>query len=152
MEYTNLCNKGFTITPPKYDPTKAGFSVHCSHAPLLRGSGAEYEIPFPQVGNGTYLERTRSETLHCWGLSTSLANKSLECEQQLRTGFNLIHDQPSSKLTWQWKITMFLWVFPKIMVPPNHKFLIRFSIINHPFWGTTIFGRKHPYRGDTSSN
>ena len=29
---------------------------------------------------------------------------------------------------------------PKIMVPPNHPFLIRFSIINHPFWGTPIFG------------
>ena len=32
------------------------------------------------------------------------------------------------------------WVFPKIVVPPNHPFLIGFSIINHPFWGTTIFG------------
>ena len=32
------------------------------------------------------------------------------------------------------------WVFPKIMVPPNHSILIGFSIINHPFWGTTIFG------------
>ena len=26
------------------------------------------------------------------------------------------------------------------MVPPNHPILIGFSIINHPFWGTTIFG------------
>ena len=26
------------------------------------------------------------------------------------------------------------------MVPPNHPFLIGVSIINHPFWGTTIFG------------
>ena len=24
--------------------------------------------------------------------------------------------------------------------PPNHPFLIGFSIINHPFWGTPIFG------------
>ena len=28
-----------------------------------------------------------------------------------------------------------IWVFPKIVVPPNHPFLIGFSIINHPFWG-----------------
>ena len=40
------------------------------------------------------------------------------------------------------------WVFPKIMVPPNHPILMGFSIINHPFWGTPIFGntqmaRKH---------
>ena len=34
------------------------------------------------------------------------------------------------------------WVgcFQKIVVPPNHSILIGFSIINHPFWGTPIFG------------
>jgi len=37
------------------------------------------------------------------------------------------------------------WMFPKIMVPPNHPILIGFSIINHPFWGTTIFW-KHPFK------
>ena len=26
---------------------------------------------------------------------------------------------------------------------PNHPFLIGFSIINHPFWGTHIFGNPH---------
>ena len=36
-----------------------------------------------------------------------------------------------------------IWVFPKIMVPPNHPFLIGYSIINHPFWGTPIFGNTH---------
>ena len=37
----------------------------------------------------------------------------------------------------------FLWMFPKIGVPPNHPFLIEFSIINHPFWGTPVFGNTH---------
>ena len=36
-----------------------------------------------------------------------------------------------------------MWVFPKIVVPPHHPILIGFSIINHPFWGTTIFGNTH---------
>ena len=27
-----------------------------------------------------------------------------------------------------------------MVVPPNHPNLIGFSIINHPFWGTSIFG------------
>jgi len=36
-----------------------------------------------------------------------------------------------------------IWMFPKIVVPPNHPFLIGFSIINHPFWGTPIFGNTH---------
>ena len=31
-------------------------------------------------------------------------------------------------------------MFPKIVVPPSHPILIGFSIINHPFWGTHIFG------------
>jgi len=34
-------------------------------------------------------------------------------------------------------------MFPKIGVPPNHL-RIRFSLINHPFWGPTpIFGNTH---------
>ena len=36
-----------------------------------------------------------------------------------------------------------IWVFPKIWVPPNPPILIGFSIINHPFWGTSIFGNTH---------
>ena len=31
------------------------------------------------------------------------------------------------------------------MVPPKSFILIGFSIINHPFWGTTIFGNIHIY-------
>ena len=34
-----------------------------------------------------------------------------------------------------------IWVFPKIVVPLI--ILIGFSIINHPFWGTPIFGNTH---------
>ncbi len=37
-----------------------------------------------------------------------------------------------------------IWVFPKIGVfPPKSSILIGFSIINHPFWGTSIFGNTH---------
>ena len=36
------------------------------------------------------------------------------------------------------------WVFPKIGgKPPKSSILIGFSIINHPFWGTPIFGNIH---------
>ena len=37
-----------------------------------------------------------------------------------------------------------IWLFPKI-VGPKSSILIGFSIINHPFWGTTIFGNIHIY-------
>ena len=36
-----------------------------------------------------------------------------------------------------------MWLFPKMVLPPNHPFLIGFSIINKPFWGTPIFGNTH---------
>ena len=38
-----------------------------------------------------------------------------------------------------------IWIFPKIMVPPKSSILIGFSIINHPFCGTPIFGNTHIY-------
>ncbi len=38
----------------------------------------------------------------------------------------------------------FIWVFPKIWEnPPKHPILMGFSIINHPFWDTPIFGNTH---------
>ncbi len=40
-----------------------------------------------------------------------------------------------------------MWVFPKIMVPPKSSILIGFSIINHPFWGTPIFGNTYVFTG-----
>ena len=38
---------------------------------------------------------------------------------------------------------MVIWVFLLIMVPPKSSILIGFSIVNHPFWGTPIFGNTH---------
>ena len=36
-----------------------------------------------------------------------------------------------------------IWMFPKIVVTPKSSILIGFSTINHPFWGTPIFGNTH---------
>ena len=36
-------------------------------------------------------------------------------------------------------------VFPKVGGTPKSSILIGFSIINHPFWGTTIFGNTHMF-------
>ena len=38
-----------------------------------------------------------------------------------------------------------IWMFPKIGGTPKSSILIGFSIINHPFWGTPIFGNTHIY-------
>ena len=34
-------------------------------------------------------------------------------------------------------------MFPKIVVPLDLPFLIGFFNVNHPFWGTTIFGNTY---------
>ena len=42
-----------------------------------------------------------------------------------------------------WLEKVIKWMFPKIMGTPKSSIsidLIGFSIINHPFWGTPIFG------------
>ena len=50
-----------------------------------------------------------------------------------------------SELSNDWKSFLeSIWMFPKIVgFPPKSSVLIRFSIINHPFWGTPIFGNTH---------
>ena len=35
---------------------------------------------------------------------------------------------------------LFIWRFPEIGVPPNHPFIDGFSSMNHPFWGSPIYG------------
>ncbi len=38
-----------------------------------------------------------------------------------------------------------IWLFPKIGVkPPKSSILIGFSLINHPFWGFSLYFWKHP--------
>ena len=43
---------------------------------------------------------------------------------------------------------VYIWVFPKIMVCPNHPFFHRvFHYFHHPFWDTTILGNTQIYPG-----
>ena len=57
-----------------------------------------------------------------------------------------IDDRPisTSKLSQSTRVGKPHGCFPKIVgFPPKSSTLIGFSIINHPFWGTTIFGNTH---------
>jgi len=36
-----------------------------------------------------------------------------------------------------------IWMFPKMVYTPKSSILIGFSIINHSFWGTPVFGNTH---------
>ena len=46
------------------------------------------------------------------------------------------------------KCLVMIWVLPKDRGTPKSSFLIRFSLINHPFWGYHYFW-KHPYAKST---
>ena len=41
------------------------------------------------------------------------------------------------------QLDLLIWVFPKNRGTPKSSILIGVSLINHPFWGTTIFGNTH---------
>ena len=41
------------------------------------------------------------------------------------------------------QLDLLIWVFPKNRGTPKSSILIGFSLINHPFWGTPIFGNTH---------
>ena len=64
-------------------------------------------------------------------------------------------DMENKKHSWKeiflFQSMMFLgstWVFPKIMNgTPKSSILKGFSIINHPFWGTSIFGNPYMLAG-----
>ena len=46
-----------------------------------------------------------------------------------------------------WKLPTNIWGFPKIgFFPPKSSIFIGFSLINHPFWDTPIFGNTQIYR------
>ena len=66
--------------------------------------------------------------------------------------FNWVGEKPPIRYipntrgaSWGIIITL-IWMFPKIVVPPKWSILIGFSIVNHPFWGTPIFGNTHMLR------
>ena len=61
--------------------------------------------------------------------------------------FGFISKWPTSIWICRFQIWIsFMWMFPKIGVPPNHPILIGFPMINHPFWGPTpIFGNTHVF-------
>ena len=47
---------------------------------------------------------------------------------------------------------VFTWMFPNMRGTPKSSILIGMSIINHPFWGTTIVGNPHILFGIASIN
>ena len=67
------------------------------------------------------------------------------CYEWSNTAIGVSMNEALKKTPCRYHIYIYIWVFPKIMVPPNHPILIGFSIINHPFWGTPIFGNIHIY-------
>ena len=54
--------------------------------------------------------------------------------------FGLAACKPFSFMCQKIQVKATKWMFPKIMVTPKSCILIGCSIINHPFWGTPIFG------------
>ena len=76
--------------------------------------------------------------------STISSNQMMWC-----TGSTTLQPHDLLKCSWAWSTNLgclvYIGCFQKKMVPPKSSILIGFSIINHPFWGTPIFGNTHIY-------
>ena len=74
----------------------------------------------------------------------SLQNKQMFLHGHFRENLEW---STSGKLCFPENDSANIWMFPKTVVPSNHPILIGFSIINHPFWGSPIFGNTHIFDG-----
>ena len=94
----------------------------------------------------------RNELHYCWSEEISWIGSNVACQGGIPSRdpdwSGRTKCQHASDLENLWESRKFspkvIWVFPKIGVyTPKSLILIGFSIINHPFWGTSIFGNIH---------
>ena len=78
-------------------------------------------------------------SLSCWGF-VGLKKRKLSAKCMM------LHGSPQVQIE---ALSVYaIWMFPKIVgFPPKSSIWIGFSIINHPFWGTPIFGNIHLIAG-----
>ena len=60
------------------------------------------------------------------------------CHEMLKAVQYITQPKKNIQVTTMRNPSHYMGVAPKIGVPPKSSILIRFSIINHPFWGTPI--------------
>ena len=114
-----------------------------------------FELPFWRVRDPVTSAERRNFSRHgCNGIESSMLYRVL-CAQlsspQLRGGGPLRPPRGRRRRLWGkgWIRSCRCQGFPYLGVsknretPPNHPFLIGFSIINHLFWGTPIFGNTY---------
>ncbi len=78
----------------------------------------------------------------CFSMKKNTAGWTYSPKERSTGNVNCVESHISSLLIPGDRKNIHIWVFPKIGVgPPNHPFVHRvFHEINHPFWGTSIFG------------
>jgi len=101
--------------------------------------------------SNSFHQRTMSSFLRHLGAKQMITGD--QGVDMAHSGLTFFHRQKTSGLTRSRRshdtddimmIYGIIWVFPKIVgFPPKSSILIGFSIINHPFWGTPIFGNTH---------
>ena len=82
-------------------------------------------------------------------LSRFQCHCSFEVQRRLRYGpanLGSAVDAVEDSTTWIFSTDLLIWVFPKVPSTPKSSILIGFSIINHPFGDTPIFGNTHLLR------
>jgi len=76
--------------------------------------------------------------------SSAMASNFLVKGYKIHEGSNANTNQDGPLGHLQVTVDWLMWMFPKIEVfPPKSSHFKRASIINHPFWGSPIFGNTH---------
>ena len=108
----------------------------------------DFQILFWMIGSTRdWLECLREFELRSTG------SEVLFCQQNVRSDSRCCKDAQLRPLR-SFKLPKFgdqslhnrsilIWGFPKIGVPPKKYILMRFSLIDHPFGGTPIYGNPH---------
>ena len=136
------CNRAPSATAMRYHKPHTHRREICNITPARGCPLTKHHLPMPMVKEGKTL--TTNTHLPSATISRCIPSRELTYPTKRESSEN--HRlKRAVPVPWICDRSQGIWGFPKIMVPPNHPFLIGFSIINHPFWGTLIFGNSHMF-------
>ena len=113
-----------------------------------------YRIP-SDTNAASSLQALSSWTFSCWHHLNHICSKTSALNRNLDEFGMFLLMQPAGSCFWRWAwvehsniwtiIKVFHGVSKNRVITPKSSTLIGFSLINHPFWGTPIFGNTHMF-------
>ena len=109
----------------------------------------------PNTSSALVFGRVKSRMIHLIFLLAGLLNRKYIIRYNILGYYGNVIGKSAAKICQTYisklqhrnhhsSISPSIWVFPKMVVPPNHPLKNRvFHYFHHPFWGTTYFRNPH---------